>query len=68
MTNTEANFIKFSISIKDGFKYLVLEGLNIRLKCDFLWKHKHLLHRINGEMKFTLQLFKGTRKLCLSIN
>jgi len=53
ITNAETNFIEFSISIKDG---ILLKGLNRRLKYDFMWKHKHFLQRINGEMKFTLQL------------
>ena len=67
ITNAEANFMEFSISIKDGIKYLVLKGLNIRLKCDLMWKHKQFFQRINGGMKFALQLVKGSRKLCLFI-
>jgi len=53
ITNAETDFIEFSISIKDG---ILLKGLNKRLKYDFVWRHKHFWQRINGEMKFTLQL------------
>ena len=36
ITNTESNFVKFSISIKDRIKYLILKSLNMRLKCSFV--------------------------------